>query len=107
MNYLLGLRIRDIREIKGLSLEQLSAFSGISYNKLSLIESGCCNVSLSLLCILADALGVSVSDFTSVLDQSDICLRSDSASYILQMLDLFYANKYLYNKLIVRSGAEQ
>lgn len=105
MNYTLGCRIRKIRIAKGITLDQLSVATGISPDKLLFIESGGYNISLDLLYNLADALNVTVSDFTCVLDQneSDFSLYNNSTGYILHMLDLFYANKHLYQKFIAYS----
>lgn len=57
-----GQRIRELRRGKGLTLEALSSMSGLSKSFLSDIERGRCDVTLTSLQRIADALGVGLSD---------------------------------------------
>jgi transcriptional regulator with XRE-family HTH domain len=54
------LRIRQLRERKGVSLRELARRSGLGVATLSRIESGAANPRLSTLLQLADVLGVFV-----------------------------------------------
>ena len=56
------LRIRQLRERKGVSLRELARLSGVGAATLSRIESGEANPRLSTLLRLADVLDVSVTD---------------------------------------------
>ena len=56
------LRIRQLRERKGVSLRKLARLSGVGAATLSRIESGEANPRLSTLLQLADVLDVSVTD---------------------------------------------
>lgn len=54
--------IREIREKKGLSQEQLSKLSGVSASHIGYIENGEREPTVSVLCRLAKALDVSMLD---------------------------------------------
>lgn len=54
--------IREIRERKGLSQEQLSRLSGVSASHIGYIENGEREPTVSVLCRLAKALNVSILD---------------------------------------------
>jgi transcriptional regulator with XRE-family HTH domain len=58
----ISLRIRGMRGERRLSLDQLSARSGVSKGMLVQIERGATNPSIGTLCKVAAALGVSVAD---------------------------------------------
>lgn len=55
----LGSRIKDIRNNRGLTLEQLADLSGTSARYISSIEKGVANPSFEILYALVKALGVS------------------------------------------------
>ena len=59
----IGLRLRQLREERGMSMRGLAAASGLSANALSMIERGKVSPSVSTLYKLSDALGVSVTAF--------------------------------------------
>lgn len=61
-----GLRIRDLRRSRRLTLEALSQASGLSKSFLSDIERGRCDVTLTSLQRIAQALGVQLADFFPV-----------------------------------------
>lgn len=54
--------IREIREKKGLSQEQLSRLSGVSASHIGYIENGEREPTVSVLCRLAKAFNVSILD---------------------------------------------
>ena len=60
-----GLRIRQLRKNKGLSIEELAHLAGVHPNYLSEAECGKKNFSLTTIEKIAKALGVSVSDLFS------------------------------------------
>lgn len=62
MEHLSMLRIRQLRERKGVSLRELARRSGLGVATLSRIESGEANPRLSTLRQLADVLEVSVTE---------------------------------------------
>ncbi len=59
---LFGQRVRQLRRAKGLSQESFAAECGLDRTYISGIERGKRNVSLQNIELLADALGVSISD---------------------------------------------
>jgi transcriptional regulator with XRE-family HTH domain len=60
-----GNRLRQLREMRKISMRSLAQLSGLSANALSMIERGKTSPSVSTLYRLADALGVPVTDFFS------------------------------------------
>ncbi len=58
-----GIRLRQLREMRGVSMRTLATMSGLSANALSMIERGKTSPSVSTLYRLADALEVPVTDF--------------------------------------------
>jgi transcriptional regulator with XRE-family HTH domain len=82
----------------------MAAQIGISRQKYARIENGVNNITLELLSKIADILGVTVGDITRVLDETPVVeyrvgTENTSSAKIFEMLDLFYANKHLYEKL--------
>ena len=57
-----GIHLRNLREKKGLSQEELAHRAEISYNSLNTIENGKLNPSLATLHAIADGLGVKVKE---------------------------------------------
>ncbi|HFR3771650.1 TPA: helix-turn-helix domain-containing protein, partial [Streptococcus suis] len=77
---------------------------GISRQKYARIENGINSVTLEILVKLANVFDVTVKDITKVLEQEgSVAYRSgeqkQSTRDMLYMIDLFYANKRLYEKL--------
>ena len=104
MNELLGNRIKSIRIARHFTQEQIADQIGISRQKYARIESGINNITLELLFKISKILDVSVGDITKVLDETPaVEYRSTeadgSSEKIFEMIDLFYANKHLYEKL--------
>lgn len=60
-----GLRIRQLRRNKGLSLEELAHLAGVHPNYLSEAECGKKNFSLATIEKIAKALGAAISDLFS------------------------------------------
>ncbi len=105
MNKLLGNRIKALRTINNMTQEQIAEQIGISRQKYARIESGNNNITLDVLSKLASVFDVTVSDITRVLDENPVveyrAADEDgvSSDKIFDMLELFYANKHLYDKL--------
>lgn len=104
MNELLGGRIKELRCAQNFTQEQIADKIGISRQKYARIESGVNNITLEVLSKIANILNVSVGDITRVLDETPaveyrVGSGSNSSEKLLDMLDLFYANKHLYEKL--------
>lgn len=57
-----GLRLRELRNAKGLSQEAFAAACGLDRTYISGIERGKRNVSLRNIEVIADALGISLSE---------------------------------------------
>jgi len=58
-----GERLKELREGQAMSMRALAQRSGLSANALSMIERGRASPSVSTLSKLADALGISVTEF--------------------------------------------
>jgi transcriptional regulator with XRE-family HTH domain len=58
-----GLRLKELREARNISMRSLATKSGLSANALSMIERGKTSPSVSTLYKLADALGISITSF--------------------------------------------
>lgn len=55
---LIGVRMREIRSAKGISIEYLANTSGMDYSQLARMETGQVNFTISYLFRVAEALGV-------------------------------------------------
>jgi transcriptional regulator with XRE-family HTH domain len=102
MNELLGSRIKALRIAKNLTQEQVADQIGVSRQKYARVESG--TNTLDILSKVAEILDVTVGDITRVLDETSVVAyrtggTESSSEKIFDMLDLFYANKHMYNKL--------
>ena len=106
MKSLLGKRIRDIRENKGLTQEFVSKKLGMSRQKLARIENGINDISYELILSLSEIFSISPNEITKVAEANthgefrtgghDI----STFSKVEEMITLFYANKSLYLKMI-------
>lgn len=76
-------RIRELRQARGLTLEQLASMAGCSKSYMSELETGKKNISGRLLSSFAKQLGVSVYE---LIDSSD--LSEDIVAHIAIMRDL-------------------
>ena len=112
MNTLLGSRIRALRNSRGFTQEQLADRIGVSRQKYARIENGINSITLDTLARIAKVLDVTVGDITRVLEEEPaVAYRSGSkegsAEAILDMLDLFYANKHMYSRLREKDEAQE
>ena len=104
----LGSRIKALRTAKNFTQEQVADQIGVSRQKYARIESGVNSITFDILSKIADVLDVTVGDITKVLDEIPavsyrVGVESESSKKIFDMLDLFYANKHMYDKLQRRS----
>ena len=104
MNEMLGSRIKALRIAKNFTQEQVAEKIGISRQKYARIESGVNSITLDILSKIAEVLGVTVGDITRVLDETPVVayragMENGSSQKIFDMLDLFFANKHMYEKL--------
>ena len=104
MNEKLGSRIKALRIAKNFTQEQVADQIGVSRQKYARIESGVNSVTLDILSKVAEVLGVTVGDITRVLDESPVVAyrageEGASSKKIFDMLDLFYANKHMCEKI--------
>jgi len=61
----IGLRIKEIRLSRGLTLQAVSDVSGVSPSMLSLVERGRASPSIGSLVVIASTLGVTMSDIVA------------------------------------------
>lgn len=104
MNEVLGGRIKALRSAKNLTQEEVANQIGVSRQKYARIESGVNSITLDILSKIAEVLEVTVGDITRVLDETPVVVyrtgeESGTSKKIIDMLDLFYANKHLYAKI--------
>ena len=70
-----GLRIKELRELKGYSVNKLANMAGVSQSYLRDIELGNKNPTISFLSLLCDQLGISIKDFFN--DSSETSFHND------------------------------
>lgn len=110
MDKTLGTRISALRKERGLTQEQATALLAIPLAKYQRMEEGKVRMSLEILGKIAAAYGVEVSEITSALDflpDSSATFRAagealeerEGGRRVAEMLDLFYANKRMYERL--------
>lgn len=102
MNNETGNRIKIVREINSLTQDEVSKYLGITREKYASIELGVFPPTLVMLKQLAKLFNVSVTELTASnekLDYDDFNIAQETKDK-LDMIDLFYANKNLYKKLI-------
>lgn len=104
MNEKLGSRIKALRNARNFTQEYVADKIGVSRQKYARIENGENNITLDILSKIAGVLDVTVGDITRVLDDSQAVEyragdKGESSKKIFDMLDLFYANKHMYEKL--------
>lgn len=61
----IGVRIKEIRLARGMTLQSLSEASGLSPSMLSLVERGRASPSIGSLVVIASSLGVTMSDLVA------------------------------------------
>lgn len=104
MNEMLGSRIKALRIAKNFTQEQVAEHIGVSRQKYARIENGVNSITLDILSKIAGVFEISVGDITRVLDETPTVAyrvgeEGESSKKIFDMLDLFYANKHMCEKL--------
>ena len=104
MNERLGSRIKELRNAKNLTQEQVADQIGMSRQKYARIENGVNSITLDILSKIAAIFDVTVGDITRVLDETPTVEyrageENGSSNKIFDMLDLFYANKHMCEKI--------
>ena len=102
MNKELGNRIKTIRENASLTQDEVAKYLGISKEKFAGIELGVFSQTLVILNQLSELFDVTVKTLTEnikELNYANFNIAKETKDK-LDMIDLFYANKKLYKKLI-------
>lgn len=107
MNAILGAKIRSLREAKGLTQEQVAKKMNCTRQKYARIEKGLVDISYASITAIAQILGVTTEEITSVVNnQEQTMFRSngeyieeDKFEYINKMIDTFFAHRKLYNSV--------
>ena len=107
MNEQIGNRLAELRNAKSFSQEEVAKRIGISRQKYVCIEKGIDSVILETLVKLANVFDVNIKDITKVLEQkTNADEQNESTRNMLYMIDLFYANKCLYEKITYQDKKE-
>jgi transcriptional regulator with XRE-family HTH domain len=79
-----GVRLKELREGRGISMRGLATKSGLSANALSMIERGRTSPSVSTLYKLADALGIPITEFFApqAQKQNVLLIKADARTRI-------------------------
>ncbi len=109
----LGARIRSFREQQGLSLRALAERCGLSINAISLIERGQNSPTVASLHLLANALGVKITDFLEdsrqhavVMVRHDQRLAAHGTGFLMESLGIGLRQQQLEPFLVtVEPGA--
>lgn len=108
MNTQLGMRIRALREAKNYTQEEVARMLGLSRQKLARIETGKNDITFIFLQKFSEIVGCSVHEITNFapktvntepLFRGNTEMNIDSYQSVAEMLDLFYANKQLYERV--------
>ncbi len=102
MNVLLGKKIKLLRQMHNFTEEQMASFLGISLLKYVRIEEGNETLTLDILSRIADVLGITVGDITEILNNEVLYNNNENTGKMFNMINLFYANKHLYNKITTK-----
>lgn len=98
--------IKELRLSKLMSQKQIADEIGISEKKYNLIEDDICLPSLETLKKLAEIFNITVNDLTKNIKETNYIINCDDRKLpqeISDMIELFYANKRLYKKLIYQN----
>ena len=98
----LGVRVRDLRKDRGLTLEELAEASGVSRAMISKLERGEKNPTLVIAARLAEGLGVSLSRLAGVEERREVVvvpkerrpvLRDPETGFVRQSLSPTFAGR--------------
>ncbi|MBZ4647634.1 MAG: hypothetical protein JG777_3123 [Clostridia bacterium] len=113
MSYALGMRIKELRSKHKISQEQMAKVLDTTRQRYSRIENGQVDISFVMIKKIADFLGVSTSEITSVEEERKELVtlfreRSSSEDTIAsvakieEILKVFHAHEKLYYQMKVR-----
>ena len=80
----LGVRVRDLRKERGLTLEELAEVSGVSRAMISKLERGEKNPTLVIAARLAEGLGVSLSRLAGVEERREVVVVPKERRMVLR-----------------------
>ena len=80
----LGVRVRDLRKERGLTLEELARVSGVSRAMISKLERGEKNPTLVIAARLAEGLGVSLSRLAGVEERREVVVVPKEGRTVLR-----------------------
>jgi transcriptional regulator with XRE-family HTH domain len=80
----LGVRVRDLRKERGLTLEELAEVSGVSRAMISKLERGEKNPTLVIAARLAEGLGVSLSRLAGVEERREVVVVPKEGRTVLR-----------------------
>lgn len=80
----IGLKIREIRQMRGLTLQALAESTKLSPSMLSLVERGRASPSIGTLIVVANALAITMSDLLQSEPEADesLVVRADEAKIV-------------------------
>lgn len=102
----LGETIKELRLSKLMSQRQIADKIEISEKKYSLIEDDIWLPTLEILKKLAEIFNITINDLTKNIKETNYIINCDDRKIpqeISDMIELFYANKRLYKKLIYQN----
>ena len=79
-----GKRIEELREKRGYSQNRLAEWAGVSQTHLRRVELGEADITVGHLRLICDALGISLKDFFSESDETDVITAAVSALSVKQ-----------------------
>lgn len=105
MSKIIGEKIRTLRDERNLTQEYIANSLGMTRQRFSRLEKGTVDITYDILVKLAELFLVSVNDITEIVEHgANEKFRTggestSSFSEIHDMLNLFYANKRLYERM--------
>lgn len=117
MSYALGVRIKELRNLRKMSQEQMAEALDTTRQRYSRLESGQIDISFVMIKDIAKVLGVSTNEITRVEEEKKglaALFREknnspeavESVSKIEEILKVFHAHEKLYYQMKVRDGIE-
>jgi transcriptional regulator with XRE-family HTH domain len=91
----LGVRVRDLRKERGLTLEELAEVSGVSRAMISKLERGEKNPTLVIAARLAEGLGVSLSRLAGVEERREVVVVPREGRTVLRDLETGFERQSL------------
>lgn len=109
MNELLGARIKNLREVKGLTQEQIAEQMNCTRQKYARLEKGLVDISYANIVSISNILNIEIEEITSSVNNSNIMEPmfritdnqevDEKFVFVNAMLNTFYAHRKLYNSV--------